>query len=84
MTVLLVVLLPGITWLILLTRITALRKNRYGDDSYFANPGRYAMLLHEVFDKDVYTDEGKKLLPWLKVNLVALIVSFFAFLWLIA
>ena len=83
MAKLLVILIPGLIWVTLLSRITALRKSRYGDDGFFANAGRYALLPHQVFDRDSYTPRGQRLLPWLKATGIVLVASMFVFLWLL-
>jgi hypothetical protein len=75
---------PAALWVLLLLRLSALRKDRVGPRRYFGSPLDGTLLLHEVLSEDLYTDEGRRLLPWVRGSLVLLIAGFLAGLILIA
>lgn len=75
---------PTVLWVVLLLRLAALRKDRVGPRRYFGSPLDGTLLLHEVLSEDLYSDEGRRLLHWVRGSLVLLIVGFLAGLVLIA
>ena len=75
MTPLLIVLVPGLLWIGLVIRISAYRKDRLGSQGSLTNRVDSTWLLTDVLTAENYTPEGRRLLPWLKLTLVALVVA---------
>lgn len=74
---------PAIVWLLLLLRITKARKDRAGHHSPVG--GAFdGMLPHDLFSRDLYTEEGKRLIPWLRAALILLAVGCLIALGLVA
>ena len=72
---------PALAYLYLVFRISAFRKDRQRNRSYFAPP---FISMVDVLTRSNYTDEGQRLLPWLYFTVALLVVAAITALGLVA
>lgn len=65
---------PAAVWGLVLARITALRKDRLHRRGNFELP--YGRSMREIFDPESYTEQGRRLFPWLIVSTGLVLASF--------
>lgn len=83
LTPLLIVVVPAASWVFLILRLLALRKDRRGPETFFASPFSRSLLLHDLLSADEYSARGQRLLPWVWFCLGVLVIAAIAALGLI-
>jgi hypothetical protein len=83
LTPLLIVAVPAASWVLLILRLSALRKDRRGPDTFFASPFSGALLPHDLLSRDMYSTRGQRLLPWVWSCFGLLVIAAIAALGLI-
>jgi len=82
--IVLVITLPVALWMILLVRLWTLRKDQVARALDFSSLFDGTYRAREILSQELYSDEGRRLLPWARAGAVLVIVGFLTGMFLIS
>lgn len=82
--IVLVITLPVALWTILMVRLWTFRKDRVAHARDFSSLFDGTYRAREILSLDLYTDEGRRLVPWVRASAVLVVVGFLTGMFLIS